>query len=254
MPDEDTFDADLNAMLNGGEVDTTTPPQKAEQTQPAVEKLMYGGREWEDHKALGKAYEAALKKMTQATQEQAKLKPYGEFDAYLNKHPELRNEFNILWNAKVQEYQRRLDAGQSQATAQKATGISQEFAERIERIEAHFEDQTLKTEIADLKSKFGLDKAGVSEVLEKALELSEKGIELPLEDVYKIKFFGKATLDSKKVGEKQAIENLTKKGKANVGGSNLTSANPSAKGISEMNGSEYTKAIEDRLGQLGYSG
>lgn len=254
MSGENDFDADLDAMLNGTEVDTTNPQPQAQPTQPAVEKLKYGGREWDDHKALGKAYEGALKEMTRATQEAKRLKPYGDFDAYLSKHPELRNEFNILWNAKVQEYQKRLEAGQAPATAQRATGITPEYAERIERIEAHFEDQKLREEIGTLKSKFGLDKGGVDNVLNKAIELSEKGVELPLEDVYKIIAFEEKKLEAKKEGEKQALNNLNAKKKANVGGSSLPSANPSAKGISEMSGSEYNKALEDRLNQLGYSG
>lgn len=254
MPGEDTFDADLNAMINGTEVQETNPEPTQTQDQAAVEKLKYGGREWNDHKDLGKAYEALLKDHTKKSQEYARLKPYGDFDAYLNKHPELRNEFNVLWNNKVQEYQRRIDAGQSPATAQKATGISQEYAERIERIEAHFEDQKVQSEISSLKSKFTLDKAGVDKVLNKAIELSEKGVDLPLEDVYKIIAFEEKKLEAKKEGEKQALDKLNTKKKANVGGSELPTASPSAKGISEMSHREYNQALESRLDQLGYSG
>lgn len=254
MPDNDNFDAELNALLGGQEVGQTNPDSGKTQDQPVVEKLKYGGREWDDDKSLGKAYEALLKDHTKKSQEYARLKPYGDFDAYLNKHPELRNEFNVLWNHKVQEYQKRINAGQSEATAQKATGISQEMAERIERIEAHFEDQRVQSEVSSLKSRFGLDKAGVDKVINKALDLADKGVELPLEDVYKIIAFEEKKLEAKKEGEKQAIANLTKKGKANVGGSEIPSASPSAKGVSEMSGREFDKTLSDRLDQLGYSG
>ena len=248
------FDAELNAML-GGETEEATPTPGQTQDQPTeIAKLKFGGREWDSPEKLGKAYEALHKDYTRKSQEFARLKPYGDFDSYLNKHPELRNEFNVLWNHKVQEYQNRINAGQSQATAQKATGISPEYAERIERIEAHFEDQRVQSEVAGLKSRFSLDSDGVNKVVHKALELEEKGVSLPLEDVYKIIAFEEKKLEAKKEGEKSALEKFAGKRKANVGGSELPSATPSAKGISEMSGSEYSKALEDRLNQLGYTG
>ena len=256
MPNDNVsdFDAELTAMLNGGE-ETSTPQESVQQNQPVeAAELKYGGRVWKDAGEIGKAYESALRKMTQATQEASRLKPYGDFDTYLNKHPELRQEFNILWNNKVQEYQKRIGAGQSEATAQKATGISPEYAERIERIEAHFETQKVQSEVSDLKSKFNLDSASMDNVLSKAIELEERGVTLPLTDVYKILAFEEKKLEARKEGQKSALDSLKGKRKANVGGSDLTSANPSAKGISEMTGADMDKAILDRLEGLGYSG
>lgn len=258
MPNEgiSDFDADLNAMLNGSDAPAATPTDSMRGQEPVAEaaELKFGGRVWKSAEDIGRAYEAMQRDYTKKTQEYSRLKPYGDFDAYLNKHPELRNKFNEVWTAQVQEYQKRLNAGQSEATAQRATGVSPEIVERLEAIEAHFESQKVQSEVADIKQKFGLDKGTMDAVLSKAIELEEKGISLPLSDVYKLHAFESKQLEAKKTGEKTAIERMNAKRKANVGGSELPSATPSAKGISEMNGSEYSKALEDRLNQLGFSG
>lgn len=251
MPDgtEDTFDADLTAMLNGGGDQPTQ--QDVEQNQPTeASKLKFGGREWDTPEKLGKAYEALHKDYTRKSQDYAKLKPYGDFDAYLNKHPELRKSIA----EKVKEYNSRVAAGQSETTAQRATGVAPEYAERIERMEAFFEDQKLEREIDQVKAKFNLDRDDVKIVLHKAAELAEKGAVLPLSDVYKILSYEQKTLDAKKDGERGAIDKLNLKRKANVGSSDATTVTPNAKSATEMNNKEYDQALGDRLSQLGYSG
>ena len=256
MPDGTDFDAELNAMLSEGTEPVT--PSEVKQDQPVIEKLKYGGREWDDDKALGKAYESLLKDHTKKSQTYSRLKPYEEFDAYLNKHPELRNEFNVLWNHKVQEYQNRINAGQSQATAQKASGISQdelsELRGAVEELRAEREDFRVKDEVATLKQKYSLDKQKLNEIINLAIQREEQGKSSDLEEVYMIHSFNQKMLDSKREGEKNATANLAKKGRANVGGSNVPSVNPSAKGVSEMSGREFNQALESRLDQLGYSG
>lgn len=251
MPNEnDNFDAELNAML-AGETAPVTPTPTQEQTQSAeATKLKYGGREWDSPEKLGKAYEALHKDYTRKSQEYAKYKQYGDLDSYLGKHPELQSKMNAL----VREYQQRLNAGQPEATAQKAMGISPEAAERLERMEAFFEDQKLEREIDKLKTGFKLDQDDIKLVLHKATELAEKGVVLPLQDVFKILAFEERNLQARKDGEKEAIAKVTGKKKANVGGSDMPTAAPSAKPINEMKGAEFDKALSDRLEQLGYSG
>lgn len=251
MPNEtDSFDEDLNAML-AGEANPATPQASPEQTQAQSEaKLKYGGREWDSAEKLGKGYEALHKDYTRKSQEYAKLKQYGDLDQYLTKHPELRSKINSA----VSEYNKRINAGQSETTAQQATGVSPEYAERIERMEAFFEDQKLEREIDSLKSSFQLDKDDVKLVLHKATELAEKGVVLPLKDVFKILSFEERNLNARKEGEKEAMAKFSLKKKANVGGSDLPTATPSAKPISEQSGAEFDKTLSDRLGQLGYSG
>lgn len=251
MPDgESDFNAELEAMLNEG-TEKATPPVSETPTQPQESaKLKYGGREWDSPEKLGKAYEALHKDYTRKSQDYAKVKQYADLDQYLTKHPELRSKINSA----VSEYNRRINAGQSEATAQQATGVSPEALERIERMEAFFEDQKLEREIDQLKSGFKLDSDDVKLVLHKATELAEKGVVLPLKDVYKILAFEERNLQARQDGAKDAMAKSLSKKKANVGGSDLPNVNPSAKPISEMKGAEFDKALEDRLGQLGYSG
>lgn len=250
MPDgESDFDKELNAILNP-EADTATPAQETQTQSQEAAKLKYGGREWENPEKLGKAYEALHKDYTRKSQEYAKFKQYGDLDQYLTKNPELRTKMNAL----VQEYNARRNAGQSEATAQKQMGMSPEVVERVERMEAFFEDQKLEREIDTLKSSYKLDQDDVKLVLHKATELAEKGVVLPLKDVFKILAFEERNLASRKEGEKEAIAKISGKRKANVGGSDLPTATPSAKPINEMKGAEYDKALNDKLSELGYSG
>lgn len=257
MPDNDSdFDADLNAILNGGEPQATPDALPGAPTQSdEVAKLKFGGREWDTPEKLGKAYEALHKDYTRKSQEFAKLKPYGDFEAYLSKHPELRQEFNKTWNDKLTEYQKRVNAGQSQATAEKATGLTPDVVERIERIEAHFEDQRLEQEKNQVTSKYNLNNDEIRLVIHKAIELEEKGVRnLSLDEVYKMMSFEQRQLNAKKEGEKNAIDRINQKKKASVGGSDTSSMAPRAKGVSEMNSTEYDKAVADRLEGLGFSG
>ena len=251
MPDTDSdFDAELNAIMNGGEPQATPAPAQEQTQSVEAAKLKFGGREWDSPEKLGKAYEALHKDYTRKSQEFSKLKPYGDFDAYLGKHPELRAKINDA----VAEYNKRVSAGQSEATAQKATGLSPEVVERVERMEAFFEDQKLEREIDSLRSKFDLDSDDVKLVLHKATELAEKGAILSLTDVFKILAYEERNLIAKKEGEKAGIEKMKAKGKANIGGSDNPSITPSAKGIHEMSENEYTKTLSDKLDGLGYSG
>jgi hypothetical protein len=132
--------------------------------------------------------------------------------------------------------------------------MSPEVVERVERMEAFFEDQKLEREIDTLKSNYKLDPDDVKLVLHKATELAEKGVVLPLKDVFKILAFEERNLNSRKEGEKEAMAKFSNKRKANIGGSDLPTATPSAKPINEMNGAEFDKTLSDRLSQLGYSG
>lgn len=251
MPDgESDFDVELNAILNGGAEQATQPVQNEQTQAQEAAKLKFGGREWDSPEKLGKAYEALHKDYTRKSQDYAKFKQYGDLDSYLTKHPELRQRINSA----VSEYNSRINAGQSQATAQQATGVSPETMERVERMEAFFEDQKLEREIDKLKTGYQLDADDVKLVLHKATELAEKGVVLPLQDVFKILSFEERTMKAKQEGEKTAMSKIANKRKANVGGSDMPTANPSAKPITEMKGAEYDKALEDRLGQLGYSG
>lgn len=251
MPDSNSdFDAELNAILNP-DAQVATPETSETQTQSQeAAKLKYGGREWDSPEKLGKAYEALHKDYTRKSQDYAKFKQYGDLDQYLTKNPELRTKMNTL----VQEYNQRRNAGQSEATAQKQMGMSPEVVERVERMEAFFEDQKLEREIDSIKNSYKLDQDDIKLVLHKATELAEKGVVLPLKDVFKILAFEERNLSARQEGQKEAMAKFSNKKKANVGGSDLPTATPSAKSITEMKGAEYDKALEDKLNQLGYSG
>jgi hypothetical protein len=251
MPDNEVdFDAELNAAM-GLDPNEGNAGLQSKQTQPTESpKLKFGGRDWDSPEKLGKAYEALHKDYTRKSQEFSRLKPYGEFDSYLNKHPELRK----VLSEKIAEYNSRISAGQSQATAQKAAGLPPEVMDRVERMEAFFEDQKLEREVDQLKNKFGLDRDDIKIVLHKASELAEKGAVLPLADVFKILSYEERTMEAKKAGEKEAVDRITGRKKADVGSSNAPAVSPSAKSVHEMNESEHTKAIMDKLNGLGYSG
>jgi hypothetical protein len=121
-------------------------------------------------------------------------------------------------------------------------------------MEAFFEDQKLEREIDKLQTGYKLDKDDIKLVLHKATELAEKGVVLPLQDVFKILSFEERNLQARQEGEKSAVQKFSVKKRANVGGSDQPTASPSAKSVQEMKGAEYDKALEDRLNQLGYSG
>lgn len=248
-PDEGTeFDADIEAILNGGEqAQPATAPVKQEPTAPAKEVLKYGGREWDSHQSLGKAYDALLKDYSKTKNAAKAGEKWVNYGAAIEKHEELRRDLE----QRIEDYNRR----QAQAPRQgQEQAIPQELQDRIDRLEADNAKREMKAEIEALKSKFSPDRSVMQAVIAKATELYEREIDIPLEDVYRIVAYDSNAALSKAAGEKDGINKILAKRSANVGPSSAAAVAPGAKQVSEMNNNEYDNAIEEELKRFGVTG
>lgn len=246
MPDD--FEAELNAIMGDTEVSQETTQPAQEQTQPASTKIKAGGREFTSVDELSKAYGSLEREFSSRSQRLAKLKEWEDFADTLKKNPDLRDDLT----KRIDEYNARRAAGQSKATAEKHTGVSDEVAERLHRMEREFEDMRLERELTTLKNKYGLDEEGERELLQAAADMIPKYGNIPLEMVYRHYAFERKMNDAASNGERSALENQAKKGKANVGSSASTGVSPTQKPIEQMDEYEYLAQLDKELSKVGY--
>lgn len=266
IENEPDFDKELDAILAGPEGDEglvgqdPTLDQSAPapaQTQPdQAAKFKYGGREWDSHESLGKAYESLLKdysrKGAALTEKEKKLQEAEKWHKWgqaIEKHPELRTSIED----RIQEFNKRIQAGQSRAQAGQATGVDPAFVSRFKQMEAYIEDQRLGSEINEVKTKYSLSNEEMGNVLREATRQAQAGKLLSLDEVYRITAFEKVRAEALKTAEQKALENLKSKSKANTSDPSAAGVTPSAKDPRKMSGEEYNQELSKQLEQLGYS-
>ena|SRR3990167_2690003 len=249
MPDEgENFDAELDAILNGGEAAPTQPtaPPAGQQTEAVKEALRFGGREWATSSDLGKAYEALQKDYSRKSNEYKQGEKWVNWGKAVEKHPELRQSLE----QRIEEFHKRV-AGQSPA---QAAAIPVELQERIDRMEGFIAKREVESEIDALKSKYSPEKSLMSATLAKATEFAERGIDIPLEDVYRIVSYDAKAMQAKADGEREGQSKLLAKKAANVGGSSAASVAPGAKQVDKLSNAEYDRALSDELAKFGITG
>lgn len=246
MPDEgENFDAELDAILNGGEASPAQPTApEVKPTEAAKEALRFGNRDWQSPSDLGKAYEALLKDYSRKSNEYKAGEKWVNWGKAIEKHPELRKTL-----------EQRIDEFHKQGSAaQPANAISPELQERLDRMENFVAKREVESEIAALKSKYSPDKATMSATLAKATELAEKGVDIPLEDVYRIVSYDAQAMKAKSEGERDGINKAAAKKAANVGGSSASAVAPGAKAVDKLSKEEYDRALSDELAKYGITG
>ena len=240
MADDVNFDAGLESFGLGGDATPASPETSPDQATSAAEALLkYGGREFKSQEDLGKAYEGLLKDYSKTKGEFAKAKPWYEFGQNVQKHPELYQELN----SRVQEYVKRIQAGQSQTTAQKASGLPDAVVEELSSIKQQLADRAVKEEIADIKSKYNLDQPTLNEVIQFASERPQ----LPLEDAYWAVVWKKQAATSRSEAEKTVREELKKKAASNVGPSRTPQITPSQKSVTDMSEQERREHLKQLI-------
>ena len=246
MPDEGEtdFESELDAILNaGGEKDSTLPKEEAQTSQATEAKLKFGGREWENPSDLGKAYEALQKDYSKKGSALKEAEKWVSWGKQIEKHPELHRDME----ERIKAFNQKLQAGQSTAQAAQGAGIPREVAQRLEVLETREAHREVQAEIAGLKNKYKLDPADMNSVIEKATNMAENGVNLPLEDVYRIVMFDKRALAAQASGKQAGAESMRRKQQANVGGSSPSGVAPAAKTVSEMSGDEFDNALSEMI-------
>ena len=201
MPNEnEEFDAEIDALLNEGAAPAgeATPAVKVEgQTAPAASApLKFGGRDWQSADELGKAYEALNRDYTKKGQALKENEKWINWGKAVSKHEDLRARVE----REIADHQARLtQQGVAPRQVEEQTRVAQE---RLDRIEAFVAKQEVDAEIKGLKAKYNLDKDSVNLVIQKAAQLLERKIDLPLEDVYKMVGFDRQAQAAKLEGER----------------------------------------------------
>jgi hypothetical protein len=184
MADENTFDAELNAIMG------VEPQAPAQETAPApagnaapansapAEKVWEaGGRKWNDPAQLAKAHDALVREMGTRNKDWAELKELRKVKEDLSKDP----EFAAYFRNQVEAYQKMRQAGQSKTTAAKNSDLPPEVVAKIERADRLADQIELEREENALVRKFGLKPEQLKEVGD--YSLANGGI--PLEQAYK---------------------------------------------------------------------
>lgn len=246
------FDAEINAILNPeSDAPAAQPPAaKGGQTAPTGEapKLKFGGRDWQSVEDLGKAYESLNKDYTKKGQALKEGEKWINWGKAVAQHEELRADIE----KRIADFQAR--QSQQALEPRRLDEATRAAQERLDRVEAFVAKQEVDAEIKGLKAKYKLSNEDVKLVVEKAANLLNRKIDLPLEDVYRIVAFDRQAIAAKQEGEQGALERLKRSKAANVGGSSPAGVNPAAKNVNEMTKEEYDRALEDELKQFGVTG
>jgi hypothetical protein len=244
MADTDSFDNELNAIMEGNvSSQPNTGPSHGTpvpQTQGAVEKTYKAaGRDWKADE-LAKAHDSLTKEFGSRNKDWQELKELREVKARLNADP----EFARFFKGSVEAYQKMRDAGQSQTTAQQKTGLPPEVVAKLEKVD-RFETIADRLELQDeenqLMRKHSLD----AETLKKVEDYSLAHQGIPLEQSYKMMMWD---LHSEKIAEQKTKEQAQRK---EVSRTSATPSHiqPSAKGVSLKSDADWRASAGKELGK-----
>jgi len=244
----DDFNKDLEALgMPTEELSSSTPPGSSATPTPVGTPIKAGGREFKDSAELANSYNSLLKEFTKRSQAAARGKELEDFQSYLAKHPQLRDNLS----RQIDEYHKQLNAGATNREAQQAAGLSNQQMQQIQaqqqQVQARLDDIELEREMTSLRSKYNLDDAQIQKVLKESYD--NEGI--TLEKAYRIVTADEAM--AKQKADSDRLKALSAKGKvdASVGSSTVGNIRPSAKSAAKMSEAELRQNAANRLEQFG---
>lgn len=243
MAEGNTFDNELNAIMEGNipAPETQGTPAPAAQTQTSEKTYQAAGRNWKADE-LAKAHDSLVREMGSRNKDWESLKELRQVKENLNKDP----EFNRYFRSAIEVYQKNREAGQSQSTAQRQSGLPPEIVQKLEKVD-RFEQLADKMEydgeVSQVTKKFGLDDATLRKVED--YSLAHKG--MPLEDSYKQMMFD---LNHSQVAERRTKEAEQRKAVSKQSAPITESIQPSGKSISLKGDADWRKHAGDALGKF----
>ena len=245
MAEGNPFDNELNAIMEGNIAapEKTQDTQQAAPTQTQTSEKTYtaAGRTWKADE-LAKAHDSIVREMGSRNKEWESLKELRQVKENLNKDP----EFNRYFRSAIEAYQKSREAGQSQSTAQRQSGLPPEIVQKLEKVD-RFEQLADKMEydgeVAQITKKYNLDDAAIRKVED--YSLAHKG--MPLEDSYKQMMFdlNQTRLDDRRTKEAEQRKQVSKQNAANT-----ESIQPSGKSMSLKSDADWRKNAGDALGKF----
>ena len=174
-----SIDNEMGGLIDDGSTGNPGSSQdpNAGQTAPQTsvpQTLKAGGREFKTAEELAKSYDNLWRMHGKLANE---AKPWLGFRDQLKQHPELRQKYLDA----TKQYHDARQAGLTPKGAEQAAGIPPEVAQRLERMEAAYEDGQVEKEMNSLRDKYKLDNAALREVL----KIAEANDGIPLELAYK---------------------------------------------------------------------
>lgn len=233
---------DLDALLGMDAPDTGTQPAD-NANQSKTQTWNAGGRTWNKPEDLAKAYDSLVRDYSKTKQSLKKGEEWTKFGSWLDQNPDLRTDLQ----RRIEEYQKNKQGGMSTPAAAKDAGISKEYADRIERMEAQYADLLLDREVEALKNKYKVGDDELKDVLKFAYD--NEGISL--ETAYKAVAYEKQMLQSQEAGRRGALANVAKKKAANVGPSSHSPITPNAANR-KLTGKEHEAQMAQKLEQFGF--
>jgi hypothetical protein len=208
MTEENAFDAELNALMNG-EIPASQPNPTPQATgtpvtaNPSAAPKVFkaAGREWTDPAELAKSHDALSREFSKRNQDWSELKDLREVKQRLHADP----EFNRYFKAALDAYQNTRNQGTpNKAPNQSVQALPEEVAKEFERVKEMANVFELERETQALVRKYKLAEDDVRKVED--YSLANNGI--PLEQAYKQMMFD---LNHQKIEQAKAAEQVKKK-------------------------------------------
>lgn len=240
-----TFDADLDAILNAGaDPSLATPPKEG--ANPVSDQVWKAaGREWKDPSELAKAHDSITREYSKVKNRLKDAEEAERLVQYLNANPELLE----VYQRELANYMSKRKGAASQSQNQEGKpSIPKEVADKLAYMEDFVESQKLNTEISKLKSKYQLNEADLREVLQFAHDNNG----MALDQAYKNVFFDKKIHSTKSEAEKAGAEQAARSKRANVGPSSAHSMKPSEKDPLRRSSEERRKSLDAKLEAFGF--
>jgi len=244
MADENSFDAELNAIMGAGDAPApeSAPANtgNAANANPAHAEKVWeaGGRKWSDPGQLAKAHDALVREMGTRNKDWAELKELRQVKESLNKDP----QFAAYFKHQVEAYQKMREAGQSKTTAAKNADLPPDVVAKIERADRLADQIELEREENALTRKFGLKSEQLKEIGD--YSLANGGI--PLEQAYKQLEFDRNHARLAEAREREAVK---RKEISRSSGPTPTNLAPSGKGPSMKSDADWRAAAGKELGK-----
>jgi hypothetical protein len=188
MTDGNSFDAELNALMNGEVPASPTAPTPATPASsgtpspanptPTSKVWKAGGREWTDPAELAKSHDAIVREFGKRNQDWNDLKELREVRQRLNSDP----EFNRYFKSALDAFQNsRAPGNPNRPQNQTGMQLPAEVAQQMQRVTEMANSFELERETQALVRKYKLDESDVRKVED--YSLANQGI--PLEQAYK---------------------------------------------------------------------
>ncbi len=234
------MEAELGNESNPTETTESTEGTGSEQPVTPASEYVVGNRKYKDEADFKKSHLSMEREYSRLQNELKQFDPVRKWHQAITQHPELLSDLN----KRSAEYFKRLEAGQSKATAQKGAGIPDEVARELGDVRNFMEEVKLTKERDQLMQEHPeLTKEDLQEIYKVAMEEEEAGRRTPLSKVYWLALGPKLASRSQLTAEQKVAESQRAKRLANVGPSAVTGLTPIAKESSKMSQAEQDKSI-----------